>query len=87
MKITQDCYESLLSNQVANRYRSGEGESVATNKTIEGPSAYDLRKGHKQDISVYASCNGDCRFCFRAKRNWLTFFLILVSRTFYPRIL
>ena len=55
MELTQDDYEDFQSKQAENIYRSREGYSVAENKKIEGTSAYDFRKGHKRDISEFAS--------------------------------
>ena len=50
MKLIQDDYKALPSKHAANIYRSGEGQLVAGNKTTEGPSTSDFRKGHKKDI-------------------------------------
>ena len=81
MKLTQDGDEDLQHKQAADIAISEEGQSVAVNITTDGPSASDFRKGHKQDISVYASCNGDRRYWFCVKRNWLPIFLMMVSPT------
>ena len=56
MKLTQDGYEAFRSKQAADTVRSGKGQLVAANKTIEGPSTFYFRNVHNQDILEYASC-------------------------------
>ena len=72
MKQTQYDYEAIRSKQVTNIAISGEGQLVAVNKTTYGPSASYYWKGHNWDMSAYASYNGNLRYWFCEKQNWLS---------------
>ena len=74
MKQTKDDYEFIQSKTVTNIYRSVEGQLVAANKTTQIPIASDFKKVHKRYILKYASYNGDIRYWFRERQNWLSNF-------------